>query len=567
MILILLKKEGSKLMPIPSKKNKGGLPKLPDNPNNDKKPILPPVDNFDSKHDEQSKPKTGLPDLSAHNELPKEETFVEDNPVDQSSIEEEDERAFAPINEPKEQEPTVSYDNNNSFEQLSEKEVQNEDKADEIEENTASQYTPSEPEPQHDEQPIQHEEIVNNRPPVQQAEAPKQLQSDDPFEEGTDTQYEDPEEYVDTKRKRIIPFGGKKSKKRVSERGFAQFDSRNNLQTSVRVVRSISMAAIVFVIGLGAYNTFFKHIPNQAEITTIAQSVSGNIGFPTQKGSAFAEQFAQAYLQTYGTSNQENSSATLLNYFYSGSGVNAKDGFGSQSNGGNSGGQNVTIKGNINQKILIQPRVYQSVVAGPTSATFYVNALVSNYKGSDMSSGAYAGKWISLAINVLYDTKHDALSINPDSPSIVPTMNIQSGIDATREQPLVGTGETVSDDTTKAMQPTITGFLTAYSDVTQSQHSLINQFVNSDADNSVYEGFGGYYKYDASNSSNNTTAYKTDKSNVYKAVVVSIWKSNTSGSQASVSYPSKYVMTLEKVNGKFFVTKINPLTYTPKSSN
>ena len=115
------------------------------------------------------------------------------------------------------------------------------------------------------------------------------------------------------------------------------------------------MAAMVFLVGLGGYNTFLKHIPNQAEITTIAQSVSGNIGFPTQKGQAFAEQFAQAYLQAYGDSNSSNPNMTLLSYFYNGAGTSSKDGIGGGSSGpsSNNAGQNVTLKGNVKQNIII----------------------------------------------------------------------------------------------------------------------------------------------------------------------------------------------------------------------
>lgn len=557
-------------MPIPSNKNKGGLPDLSGNSHEKKKNILPSFDKLQSEPKEQeSKPDTGLPDLTQAQDIPKDiEPAV-------PPVEDEDEKEFARIDQPKEQEPTVSYENNNSFETLSEREVQTEDAADEIEANTADQYTSPE-QNQYDyseQQPTsQHSnymqggdrvDLSSNASRTLNQPATEYLQSDDRFEVGTDTQYEEPDEYIDKKKKRIIPFGGNKSKiKKKSERGFAQFDDRKNLQTSVKVIRSLSMAAMVFLVGLGGYNTFFKHIPNQAEITTIAQSVSGNIGFPTQKGQAFAEQFAQAYLQAYGDSNSSNPNMTLLSYFYNGAGTSAKDGIGGGSSGpsSNNAGQNVTLKGNVKQNIIIQPRTFNSAVVSANSATFYVSALVSDSKGkvSDGNYGGYTGHWVSLAINVLYDSKHDSLSVNPDSPSIVPTPSVTAP--KTLNDELIGNGKSITDTSVvNNMSNTINGFLTAYGNITSTSHAEINQFVNSDADTSVYNGFGGYYKYQPSSDSGNLTVYGTDNASTFKAVIVSNWKL-TSGN-SSISYPSKYVLTIEKVNSKYFVTKISPVTY------
>lgn len=570
-------------MPMP--KNKGGLPDLSGNHKSKKKNILPSFDELsETKNDKQDK-SDSLPDLTQSTDVPEDnESKTKQPDTEQQSEENADDEAFEKVDNSRQDELT-SYDNNNSFEQLSDKEVHDEDAADKVEEETTQDYLGSESDDtsEQDNKPSQSTEseqssepssdrakLVNKASNVSHDEKPT-LQSDDRFEEGTDTQAEDPDEYVDKKKKRIIPFGGKKSKPHKHKHGYAQFDNRHNLQTSVRIVRALSMSAIVLVVGMGIYNTFFKHIPNQDEITSIAQSVNGNIGYPTQRGQAFAEQFAQAYLQAYGDSNSQNSNVTLLNYFYNGSGVNAKDDMSSGGdNSADANGQQIKLTGHIKQNILIQPHAYQSAVLSPKSATFYVSALVSNYNGKDTTGqdGKYSAKWISLAINVLYNPKKDALSIQPDSPSLVPTPNV-IGTDNENQNPLIGNGSTIdSKSVTDNINTTITGFLTAYGDITESNHSAINQFINSDAQKSVFQGFGGHYKYvPSSNDSGDMTIYRTDQKDVYKALITATWKGTTDGSSASINYPSKYVITLEKVNNKYFVTNINPFTYIPNNTN
>ena len=111
------------------------------------------------------------------------------------------------------------------------------------------------------------------------------------------------EDYIDKKRKRIIPTGGKKSMKEIKAK---EFDKRKNVASKARMIRSVVSLGLIIMFALGIKNTFFpSNNYTKDEIEQMVLDVSKNTGFPIERGKQLVEDFTYELLTT-DRSNQAN---------------------------------------------------------------------------------------------------------------------------------------------------------------------------------------------------------------------------------------------------------------------
>lgn len=358
--------------------------------------------------------------------------------------------------------------------------------------------------------------------------------------------------YIDKKNKKVIPTGGKKSRRRKVKA--SEFDDRKNTLAVTRIMRAIVMLIILGLFGFGIKNTFFpSHVYTSEEIKAFARAGAGQTKFPKERGISYVENFMEAYL----TIDPENAAQTkLLATFY----------------GKNAEGDILTaeelrmIKGKeAKQKVIIAPRVFDSIMATDHSALFKVSAYVSDTDGVGIEKGEMRGRWVSFAVNVYYDEEIDSLAITRDSPSRIPAYEIQSQAILPTEADL-GDG-VMNTDILSDLIPTIHGYVSAYADASINYHEGILQYVKDKNDPELYGGFGGTVKLaDTPDKAINKVAYNSDKPGEYKVDVNVRWvEAYAKDGDNAVSYNSRYVMTIEDVGeGKYLVSSFKPYIYSAK---
>lgn len=448
------------------------------------------------------------------------------------------------------------------FTQLDPREVELEDLRDEeIDDETTMEI----------EEEIYRERSTNNN--TRRNPVPQMVEFDDPFEEGT-YEEDDDDEFIDKKKKKIKPFGeeSKESQKRKAKKGKGKgkgkkkkktsikakdFDDRKNDLTMIKIQRTVVMAAIVGLMGMGIKNTFFpSHVYTQDDIAAIAQQAVGQTGFPMNRGRAFAEQFTTAYFEM---NTEDANSKKVMESFYGGSKQSA----------GKAG--TVSSNGKTVQKVLAPPKVFYEGSAGSNVGFYHVSTLVSDRDAKTFGDdGTMNAKWVALAVTVYYNDKTQELSVAPDSPQLIPSYQVgEQGMGLPQEE-VLGTG-VPNTDLYPSMAPTINGFLKAYGKSSAKSHAEIDQYIKEGSDPGLYSGFAGkYYLNDEELTSSNTAIYPSSSeegNNEYKVSMNLKWHDAASDDPRNdLVYAGRYVMTLEKgKDGKFFVTKFRPYTYSPKA--
>ncbi len=430
----------------------------------------------------------------------------------------------------------VELPEENEFTQLTEEEVREEDFNDYVEEKDTDAYIKEE-----EEKERQKEEKLN-KPLI-----------DDPFLGDTD---EPEEEYIDKKKLKIIPFGGNKSKRKSSFARAKDFDDRKNTVTLAKALRTFVIIVLLGLFGMGIKNTFFpSYVYTPNDISSIAQQAVGQSGFPMNRGRAFAEQFAEAYLNF---NSEDANSGKVLSSFYGSQSSENKDGV-------------VDMNGKNNQKLLTSPRVFSETAVSPEIATFQVSGLVTDRKGTEFDkNGNRTSKWVALSITVYYDKDNQTLAVAKGSPQLVPSYGVADNTTQPQATPL-GTGVAVPELFEK-MKPTIDGFLKAYGASTSSSHADVDQYVKSNADPSLFAGFGGEYRIKAETvESSNTNIYPSSdkKDNKEWKVDLNISWEDTSSVDARdhLGFNGRYVMTIvQSSDSKYFVTAFRPYVYTPDAN-
>lgn len=356
----------------------------------------------------------------------------------------------------------------------------------------------------------------------------------------------DSDKYIDKKEKKIIPTGGKKSKRSIKA---GDFDSRKNLLAKTRVIQTITMLVLVVLFVLGLKNTFFpSNNYSRAEIERLAQRAVGNYGFPSERGQAFVEDFIEVYLSI----DPANPARTNeLNFFYTG-----------DYKPSTSSNYRMTTSKSTEQVILISPKVYEVTPLSDYSTMYKVKAFVSDTTGTKSEGTVSAGRWLSFAVNVYYNEDQDSLAITQDSPSIVPNYNVDK-VQNVPTPELLGNG-TVNTEILSTLTPTIDGYVNAYATSSISSHNEIVQYIPENATVDLYSGFGGAVEVKSKDNRNiKKVVYNTTNANEYKVDVEVTWVDKAAtGDDNEVSYTSKYVMTIIRTSdSKYLVTGFKPFLY------
>lgn len=365
-----------------------------------------------------------------------------------------------------------------------------------------------------------------------------------------DLEKEKESKFIDKKKKRLIPFGGKKSKKKRFVKS-SDFDDRKNKLAKTKIVQLgiIIFALLLFLIGLK--NTFApSHIYTDDQIRQFAAEGAGQTGFPSERGRFFVENFMESYL-SLDRSNPELMK-TLSHYY----------GEGELSNSGYAG-LNMDWNHEVKQKVLVQPKVTSVDLLNDYSAQYKVSAYISDVNGEKMVGDELSGRWISFSVNLYYNEEDDSIAITPDSPTIIPNQNIGKHTSVPDPQEL-GNG-TINTDILPSISPTIDGFIEAFAKSSIDSHDSVKQYIDDENDISLYDGFGGAVQLAGSpDSSIKKIIYNEgEEGNQFEVDVEVSWiDSSTIDNDAKIEYTSRYIMSVRaNSEGKFSVTKFVPFVY------
>lgn len=375
---------------------------------------------------------------------------------------------------------------------------------------------------------------------------------DDPFIEP------EPEpERIDKKKKKIIPTGGKKSKK--SKVKASDLDDRKNMATRAKIIRVFLFIVILLIIGLGIKNTFFpEQIYTPEEIDSIVKTSMGQTGFPLERGRQLAEAFVKDLLDDNSENiGRDNRLVKML------TGNNVNDGnvnldFYSKTRG-------------IEQIVLSDPSTYEYDTITDYLGRYKISTLVASYNSESLRESTtgdnsqplviakenlYNLSWVNINLNIYYNTETGNLSIIKDSISLLPEYNItgDSGI-----PPTIGLGnKTEDDEAISTLRPLMNGYFKAFASSSYKSHEEILQYIPSEPDPSLYSGYRGQVELDGDpESAIQYQPYKTDNPDEWKVATTVRWKT-VSG---DASYVSRFTLTVSRSGDKLLVTKILPYTY------
>lgn len=374
--------------------------------------------------------------------------------------------------------------------------------------------------------------------------------------------------FVDEKELKVKPFGKRKLK--VND-----FDNRKNKQKNAKIVSGVVIVLLVGLVGLGVKNAIVPpKVYSEEEIQAISLESIGYNQFPEDKGRAFVEDFMFAYL-TLGTDRDVSSA---LSYFYTGT---VADPSTKQDTGvvTHAAGSNLSINGAYNQRVVISPKVYDSIIISDNAASFSVRSLVQPSTTSVVPDengrlpaleGAYP-YWVSFNINVYYDSEKDVMYISGDSPTIIPNEEIGES-KSIPDSVKLGNGEKTEEATVAQITPVINGFVQGYAKSSNSDISSIEQYLSPNADKNTKSGLGGEYVLAGSpTNAIKLQSFNTTNPNELKVLVKVDWLksislSGSTESLASTINNSQYVATVVKNGDKWEIQKFDSVKYVPDTT-
>lgn len=377
-------------------------------------------------------------------------------------------------------------------------------------------------------QDIQYEsnEIELPEIPKQEEETVNHQLSDNPFDDVKQ------EEYIDYKKKKIKPLGGKKSKIKDKD-----LDDRKNKLNMISMLRLFIFICIIIAFALGIKNTWFpERVYTNRDIANIAVSAIGKTGFPLERGRAFSQEYLYHYL------NNTEESRELLQKF---------------------GSDNRQIQNKSQQKPALIPILYSEQTDNYYSGIYKYSVYITDFNGKTYNEDEHkeVGHWLSFMVQVYYDNENDSLTAI-DTPTLIPTYIIDNDNSKIPQAEKLGTGEVADKEVQEDADPTIKGFIKAFMDVDKNNYDEIVQYIPSDKPLALINGFGGTVKL-ADKSNINYKIYKTEKANSYIAEVdLQLQNAQTNPIGSGTIYNAKYVLRFEKTSdNKYLVTKFAPYLY------
>lgn len=396
---------------------------------------------------------------------------------------------------------------------------------------------------------VEHVANPNGQEEPQEPEKINEVKIDLPIIKDTEllSEREEPEPYINKKKFRIIPFGGTKSKERLAKAG--DFDKRKNRVASIRIIRFLSIIAILVVFALGIKNTWFpEQIYTPAQIRQIAMNAVNDTGFPKLEG----ENFAKAFLY-YFLNGNDNGQDTMLAKYYEGYNIPTK-----------------RTNRDSKQRILQEPEVSEITALTDSTCMYKFTVVLSNSEGEEYTLSPQSHKKenarvvMAFGVTVYYDKDTKSFSITKDSPTLLPVYNVNTRKQLPKEQ-VLGNGE--QDDTiADTLEPTINGFVRGYLQSSYTQHEWVDQYIVDSNDIDLISGFNNTVALASNdNASIHKTIYKTNKENEYKVDLYLNLKSTEVIN--SHTFIGRYVLTIVKSpDGKYLVSKFAPYKYFPESN-
>lgn len=365
-----------------------------------------------------------------------------------------------------------------------------------------------------------------------------------------DLKKEHESKFVDKKKKKIIPIGGKKSKK--DKKKFVRasdFDERKNKLAKTKVIQFLILSVIFIMFFVGLKNTFFPaHVYTDEQIRQFGAEGAGETGFPKERGRAFVE----SYISTYLTVDKEREDYNeVLGHFY---GVDTYD--------RKSNSSNFKHSSDVAQHIIIEPKVFNIELMTAYSAQYKVSTFVSDSSGKEAEGEESSGRWLSFSVNLYYNKDNDSLAITPDSPSVIPSTPIENDTVVPSRVPL-GDG-TINNEIGPALEPTIHGFIKAYAESSLKSHDSVLQYIVDEKNPDLINGFGGSVELDGAEPKDAiSTVIYNGRDGIYRVDVTVKWKDTVSKDEKEqINYTSRYIMRVNKIaNGKYAVSSFVPYTY------
>lgn len=344
--------------------------------------------------------------------------------------------------------------------------------------------------------------------------------------------------FIDEKTEKLKPFGRKRAAK-VSD-----FDNRKNMRQKAKFIQLGVIGLLLTLIGLGVKNAFFPpESLTPAEVVGIVKNETGSYGFPLDRGAAFSKDFMQAYLDVSQDPTEKAVNDQVLSYYYSG----LKAG----------GAPQRTISFKFNQKILFGPTVYESRELTDHSARYTIGVLVEpSAVGSKPPVDGSAAQWSFFNVNVYYDKALDTFTITPNSPTVVPPINVKPGTELP-EGSKIGTGS-VDIELTNKLKSVVYGFVNGYTTSSPSDHTALDQYILPDPPPELLKGLEGRYKLAGPpENAIQFEAFPTEDPGVAKVKIAITWRDGQG--ESTMDYKSSYVMTLNRQsNGTYLVAKFAP---------
>lgn len=397
---------------------------------------------------------------------------------------------------------------------------------------------------------LEEAERESELPQVEDPNEVEEIQTEDDYYPDYDEDEEKLKEdkFIDKKKKKLIPFGGKKSKRSKKLVKSSDFDDRKNKLAKTKVIQFFILAVIAILFLLGLKNTFMpSHVYTADQIRDFAAQGSGQTGFPRERGKAYVESFMEVYLEL-DRAKPEN--IQMLSYFY------GEEKFANS----NSHILNMRWNSETKQKVIIPPRVFEVDLLNEYSAQYKVSSYVSNTDGKAVSGNEPIGRWLSFSVNVYYDKESDSMVITPDSPSIIPAYRITNQSVVPERAPL---GTSINKEILPALSPTINGFIEAFAKSSMESHDSVLQYIDDSDNVALYDGFGGSVELNGDPEGAIKKVIYNTESGVYLADLTVEWI-DVAASQGDhqVEYTSRYIMEIKPIaDGKYAVSSFVPYTY------
>lgn len=365
-------------------------------------------------------------------------------------------------------------------------------------------------------------------------------------------------DFVDKKRKILLPFGGNSSKKKVGEN---QIDPRKDAKNKAKIIQISVLGLISLLVLIGGYNALKpSDAVNANYVDQAILSSKAEIDFPRLRAQSFVKDFISSYLSVNNGKSDPN-----LSYFYKGKIANANDVEGDYN----------TVVGSFSQKVLMEPMVIDEKIFSSKSAAYEVGALVqqepyfdpnvdytSDQRKNMETAAQGTAKWVYFNVSLYYERDSKTLFITPDSPVMITGPNV--GDVSKVPNGTITNIEAKSDELAAQVRNILLEWVDDYSKSSEDNYSLLeNEFVTN-YDKSMRTGLDNEFTYDESDVTVEAYSVLNDPNKI-KAIVGVTWidKQQTTDSNTSFSmkYPAKYTVELDKSEGRWLISGIKPFNY------